>query len=138
MQPFQPSFQPFSRSSSLALGFRALGWRSLLGARAPSGDLQSLAAVLPADVALLGLGMRVTDRAGDLRPAQDAHHIGWTPYGGNWPLWLLTERRVLPAGGTEDVLTCSASRPCVHREAPELCSILAAGTDPWGLWRAQL
>ena len=82
MQPFQP----FSRSCSLALGFRALGWRSLLGGRVPSGDLHPwvtpLAAGLPAGAALLGLGMRVPDIAGDLHILQDDHHIGGTPNGG--------------------------------------------------------
>lgn len=82
MQPFQP----FSRSCSFALGFRVLGWRSLLGGKGPSGDLHPwvtpLAAGLPAGAALLGLGMRVPDTAGDLHNLQDDHHIGRTPNGG--------------------------------------------------------
>ena len=95
-------FQPFSSSSSCGLGFQALGCRSLLGGRAPSGDLHPLAAVLPADAALLGLGIRVLDAAGDLHTLQGDRRIGWTTNGGYGPGALqLNQRGPLPAGGAD-------------------------------------
>ena len=140
MQPFQP----FSRSCSFALGFRALGWRSLLGAKAPSGDMHPwvtpLAAGLPAGAALLGLGMRVPDTAGDLHTLQDDHHIGRTANGGYSPRCLAAEsKEVTNSRRRRGARQPSALGGLMYiREAPELFKVLAAGTESWGFWRAQL